>query len=97
MRLGSNRLGIVIAATDDPMLPVVRAFYSVHEQCFVAPAEIETVHDSVIGPENGHAWFADHWPAVLALVEDRRLPPAILNPPLKLRTARPDESLRAAG
>lgn len=74
VRLHSNRLAIVIGATDDPIRPMVRIFFTVPDAAFITPEDVDTRNDDILRGERGPYWFQDAWPDVLASVQAGRMP-----------------------
>lgn len=100
VRLGANRLAVVIAGNhDEPSLPTVRSFYDIPAQRFL-PQEDTALADGrlserMLRAEQGAYWFGDSWDAVRAAVLDGRTPPVSSHVPARPYAATPRQRLAA--
>lgn len=74
VRLHSNRLGIVLDGSDDPLHPLVRTFFHVPDTTFLRIEDVDTTRDPVLRSERGDYWFAHRWPGILARLEAGQQP-----------------------
>lgn len=80
VRLESNRLAVVIAAScDDPTMPPVRVFYSIPDQSFVPLTDVATAPggDPIARTERADYWFGPEGADVMRRVRDGLAPTQI--------------------
>lgn len=84
VRLNSNRLGIVLEGNlDEPTTPLVRAFYDIPTQRFVAQEDVVTAttpDDRILRAEKPDYWFGDSWREIHAAVTAGQRPTSIHKP-----------------